>query len=324
MVLTLELAAAPQAELQGLVLYSGRGESLVGPLVERFTARTGIPVQVRYAGTPELARLILEEGDRSPADVFWAQDIGSLGTLHRAGRLRALPEALLRTVSPAFRYGISTWIPVSGRIRVLYFNPQRVSLPPAGLRLEDLAAPAYRGRVGWAPTNASFQLSVAALLQVWGHDRTLTWLRAMRDNGAKSFANNTALVDGIAAGEIDLALSNHYYLPRALASRPNLPVHSTAFPDRDPGNLLNASGAGILNTSRSTTAALRFLEFLLSEEAQRYFNESTHEYSVREGSPQPAAAPDIHDYLQRTPPYDYQALDRIDEVQALLRDAGLL
>jgi len=318
------LFSAPQSETKTLVLYSGRGESLVGPLVERFKAQTGIEVQVRYAGTPELTRLILEEGDRSPADVFWAQDVASLGTLHRANRFQNLPTNWYQKLLPSFQYSVPTWIPISGRARILYYNPQKVTVPADGFAMEDLVQPAYRGRVGWALSNASFQLSVAALVQQWGRNRTLQWLRAMKANGAKNFANNMALLDGIAAGEIDLALSNHYYLPRTLVSRPNLPIASTTFKNQDAGNLLNVSGVGILTTAKNLQSARRFVEFLLSEEAQRYFVEQTFEYTVIANVGQPTAAPNIDSYRQIAPKFDLNQLDLIDEVQALLREAELL
>ncbi len=319
-----KLVAAPQAETSPLVLYSGRGESLVGPLLARFTQQTGIDVQVRYAGTPELARLILEEGASSPADIFWAQDIGSMGPLHRAGLLTPLDGSFFQKLLPSFRPEVATWLPVSGRVRVLYYNPQKLSLPQDGVSLKDLTSPNYRNRVGWAPTNASFQLSVAAMLQVWGRDQTLRWLQEMKANGARAYANNTALLEAIAAGEIDLALSNHYYLPRALASRPNLPVASSAFKTGDAGNLLNFSSVGILRSSRNRQRAEKLLEFLISAEAQRYFVENTFEYPVIEGIDQPRSAPTIKDYRTKTPNFDYNRLDRIDDVLAVLREAEIL
>lgn len=321
---TLELVAAPQAETNSLVLYSGRGESLVGPLLTRFTQETGISVQVRYAGSPELARLLLEEKDQSPADVFWSQDLGSLGALHREGRFTPLPARLQQKLLPGFRYGVQTWLPVSGRVRVFYYNPQKISPPAGGIALSDLVTPAYRGKVGWAPANASFQLSVAALVQIWGRDRTLQWLKEMKANGTRTYANNTALLEAVNAGEVDLVLTNHYYLPRALATRPNLTVASDLFKSGDAGNLLNVSGAAILKTSRNRQNAEKLLEFLISANAQRYFLENTFEYPVIDGIGQPARSPSIEEYRSRSPNLDYNRLDQIDEVLALLREAELL
>lgn len=324
--LTLGLHATGQAETQRLVLYCGRGESLVGPLIERFQAQTGIEVQVRYAGSPELARLLLEEGSRSAADVFWSQDVGSLGTLHRAGLLAELPPALLQRPAAAFQFGNTTWVALSGRARVFYYRPDRLSLPQEGPTLEDLLRADLRGRVGWAPTNASFQLHVNALLELWGRERTVRWLKAMRENGTRAYANNTALLEAVAAGEVDLVLTNHYYLPRAAASRPDLGnrVQQGLFAAGDAGNLLNFSGAALLKTSRNRAEALRFLEFLLAETAQRYFLKSTHEYPVLSNIGQPSGSPPLVEIRSRMPQLDLNRLDDTEAVLALLKEAGVL
>ncbi len=324
MLLSGNLWGSAQAENQALVVYSGRGESLVGPLVERFMKDTGIVVQVRYAGTPELARLILEEGNRSPADIFWAQDVGSLGGLHAAGVLKALPETLFEAIEPDLLPSTRTWVPFSGRARVLAFSPDRAGRAAGGLGLDDLLTPAFRNRVGFSAPNASFQLSVSALNQIWGRDRTLAWLKAFKANGARSFPNNSAQLAAIAAGEIDVALVNHYYLLRELSKNPSFPVQQVPFRSGDAGNLMNVSGAGILRTSKNTLAAERFLNYMLSRAAQEYFVKETFEYPVIQGILMPAGAPNLPEYRRAAPSFDWNALDDADETLNLLKDAGLL
>lgn len=321
---TSALWASAQPEAASLVVYSGRGESLVGPLLQQFEAETGIKVEVRYAGTPELARLILEEGAQSPADIFWAQDVGSLGGLHAAGVLKELPPDLLQGLDANLLPSTTTWVPLSGRARVLAYSPERVPAATGGLRLEDLTAPAYRGRVGFAPGNASFQLAVTALNQIWGREKTLAWLQALKANEARVYPNNSSQLAAIAAGEIDLGLVNHYYLLRELAKTPGFPVRQAAFQNGDAGNLMNVSGAGILQTSKNQAAALRFLRYMVSAKAQTYFVEKTFEYPVLPGTAMPGGAPDLQEYRGKAPAFDWNALNDLEGALQLIKDAGLL
>lgn len=280
------LAPASAQTPETLTLYSGRNEELIGPIIQRFTEETGVQVRVLYGDTAGIANQILEEGANSPADVYLGQDAGALGALARAGVLRVLPSDILERVPDQFKSPEGYWVGVSGRARVLVYNPQRVT--SLGLELPasilDLTDPAYAGQVGWAPANASFQSNVTALRVLLGDDVAEDWLAGMIANGAVSFgSSNTNLNMAVANGEIAMGITNHYYMFRILAENPNAPIAQHFFPAGDPGSLLNIAGAGVLTTSRQPGLAQRLLLYLLGTEAQQYFADSTYEYPVIDG-----------------------------------------
>ena len=309
---------------QTLTVYSGRGEALVQPLVDRFTAETGIPVAVRYGGTAELAVLILEEGRASPADVYWGQDAGALGALSNAARLRALPEHLIADLPGIYSSRGGLWVATSGRARVLAYSPARTADDPWPASVFELTDERYRNRVAWAPTNGSFQAFVTAMRVVYGGAETEAWLRGMIANGVQSYRNNTTQVEAIAAGEVDYALVNNYYLLRFLVNDPDYPVAQGFFADGDIGNLVNVAGAGVVNTSRNVEEAERFLAFLLSPEAQAYVADEVYEYPVvSDVAPSPRLAT-FEALLAASPDVDLDVLEDLDGTLDLLREVGLL
>ncbi len=309
---------------QSLTIYSGRGEALVQPLVEQFTAETGTEVSIRYGGTAELAVLILEEGRASPADVYWGQDAGALGALSQAGRLMQLPTDLTAGLPGIYTSRGGLWIATSGRARVLAYSPERVDLDRWPASIFDLAGAAYAGRVGWAPTNGSFQANVTAMRMVHGEDATETWLRDMLANDVQAYRNNTTLVEAIAAGEIDFALTNNYYLLRFLVNDPGFPVAQAFFDDGDIGNLVNVAGAGIVDTSRNLEAAQRFLAYLLETDSQSYFTDEVYEYPVVPGVTPNERLVSYAALLGASPDVDLDVLEDLEGTLELLREVGLL
>ena len=267
--------SAPEDQI---TLYSGRNQHLLAPLLAQFTEETGIRVQTRYGGTSELAATILEEGKRSPADVFFAQDAGALGALSSAHIFRALPREIQESVPSAFRSQQGYWVGSSGRARVLIYNTTRVQEENLPASLAELAEPQWRERVGWAPLNASFQAFVTALRVERGDSATRDWLEAMSRNRPRSYARNTAIVQAVAAGEIDIGLTNHYYLHTmqrdqgvSLQARNHIPRE---------GTLINVAGVGVLKTTRRPEQAEQFVRFLLSAQAQEFFTNETFEYPL--------------------------------------------
>lgn len=320
----ISLSLASLALAQSLTVYSGRGETLVQPLVERFTAETGITVDVRYGGTAELAVLILEEGGASPADLYWAQDAGALGALSLAGRLAPLDDALTAALPGIYTSRSNLWAATSGRARVLAYSPERTAGTPWPDSVFDLTDPVYRGRVAWAPTNGSFQAFVTAMRVVHGEDATEAWLRGMIANDVQAYRNNTTQVEAIAAGEVDYALTNNYYLLRFLANDADFPVAQGFFADGDIGNLVNVAGAGIVGSSRNAEAAQRFLAFLLSPDAQAYFTNDVYEYPVVPSVEPNAALVGFDALLAASPEVDLDVLEDLEGTLELLREVGLL
>lgn len=318
------LALLTWSAAQSLTVYSGRGEALVQPLVERFTAETGITVNVRYGGTAELAVLILEEGRASPADVFWGQDAGALGALSAAGRFAPLPADLTADLPAIYTSRNDLWLAASGRARVLAYSPERTADTPWPASVFDLTDPVYRGRVAWAPTNGSFQAFVTAMRFVHGEDATEAWLRGMIANDVQAYRNNTTQIEAIAAGEVDYSINNNYYLLRFIANDPAYPVSQGFFADGDIGNLVNVAGAGIIDTARNAEAAEQFLRFLLSPEAQDYFTNEVFEYPVLPGVEPNAALVSFDALLAASPEVDLDVLEDLDGTLELLREVGLL
>lgn len=276
-------AAAPAAP-GALVVYSGRNENLVGPLFQQFQESTGIQVDVRYGDTSELAATILEEGQNSPADVYFGQDAGALGALDKAGRFVALPQSILDQVDNRFRAADGMWVGTSGRARVFAYNTVELDETELPVSIWALLEPQWKGKVGWAPTNGSFQSFVTALRVLEGEDRAAEWLAGMVANQTQIFSNNTGIVEAVGRGEILLGLVNHYYLYRFLTEQgESFPARNFYPTAQDAGSIINVAGVGILDTVKNLSAAEKFVAFLLTPEAQEYFATETVEYPLIEG-----------------------------------------
>ena len=307
-----------------LIIYSGRTQSLVEPLLTAFAEETGIRIQVKYAGSSAIAATILEEGENTPADVVFLQDPGSLGSLEQAGRLKVLPDGVLELVDSRFRSPRGQWVGTSGRARTVVYNTTAID-PDADLpdSILDFVDPAWKGRVGWAPPNGSFQAFVTALRLLRGEDGAREWLVGMRDNDATAYPNNISTVAAVARGEVDVGFVNHYYLERFLEEEgPGFGARNHFLGGGDPGALILVAGAGILTTADSGDAAERFLRYLLSEEAQRYFSENTKEYPVAAGVAPEGHLPSLASL--DAPGVDLGNLSDLRGTQRLLRDVGLL
>ncbi len=276
-------ASACSTDSDRLTIYSGRTSDLISPLLEDFSEETGIAIDVRYGDSADLALLIDEEGDRTQADVFISQSPGAVGFLDEQGMLSELDPTLLELVDERFRAGDGQWIGLSGRVRVLVYNTDLVEeseLPDTVLELTDER---YAGRVAVAPNNGSFQDFVTAMRLELGDEAATEWLDGMAANDSPTYSNNTAIVEAVTRGEVPMGLVNHYYLERALAEDPDLPAANHFFAEGDMGSLLIVTGTSIIEGSDQSDDAQRLLEFLLSEEAQRYFAEETFEYPLAHG-----------------------------------------
>lgn len=316
------LPACSSDDGERVVIYSGRTKELIGPLLDRFAKETGISVDVRYGDSADLALLIEQEGDRSPADVFLSQSPGPIGYLAAEGRLATLPASVLRKVDAEFESGKGLWVGLSGRVRVLVYNKDLVDVADLPTSVLDVTAPAYRNKVGVAPTNGSFQDFVTAMRISLGEETTLAFLRGLKDNGAKTYANNLAIIAAVGRGEISMGLVNHYYNFQVLAEEPGSPTVNHAFPTGDIGSLLIVSGVGVVGTSKHSKGAARLISFLLAEKAQRFFADETFEYPLAAGVEPADGVP---------PPASFGAhrieLDRLGqrlgETKALIERSGL-
>lgn len=316
-------AFAATPTLADLTLYSGRGEPLVAPIIDAFTAQTGINVNVRYAGTAELAVLLQEEGARSPADLYWAQDAAALGAV--VDLFAPLPEALVADVPAAYRDSENRWVATSGRGRVVAYSTERVDGAELPASIFDLTDPAWKGRIALPATNGSFLAHVTAMRVIHGDDATAEWLAGIKANEPVAVRNNTAAIQAIGDGEADIAVTNNYYLVRFLNRDADFPVTQTLFSNQgDIGNLLLVAGMGVLNSSEHKEEAQAFIEFLLSPAAQQYFTGEVSEFPIIPGTIVTRQDINIDDVLQAAPEVDLNTIGDLEGTLEMIRAAGLI
>ena len=268
----------------GLVIYSGRKESLVGPIIEQFEAISGIKIEVKYGSSGEIASQIMLEGNKTPADVFYAQDPGAIESV--VGMLQTLSPTTLVKVPDWAKSNEGKWIGVSGRARTLVYNTDNVKVADMPKDLNDLCNAKWKGRMGWAPTNSSFQTMLTAMRELWGEDKALAWVKCMMENDVKVYPKNTPQVEAVGKAEIDIGLVNHYYLYKFVLDSgedDKFKARNFHLDSGGPGSLVMVSPIGILNTSINKNNAQHFINFMLSEVSQNYFVNSTREYPLIEG-----------------------------------------
>jgi iron(III) transport system substrate-binding protein len=323
-------AASPDAspagsgdfEGQTLVVYSGRSEELVQPIIDQFGEAFGVTVEVRYGDSAEMAALLLEEGDASPADVFFSQDAGALGALAQEELFAELPEDILSRVDSRFSDPNGMWVGISGRARAVVYNTEALTEADIPASILDFTDEAWSGRLGWAPTNASFQSFITALRVERGDDVAREWLEGLIANDTAVYEGNSPIVQAVIDGEIDAGFVNHYYLLRMQAEAGgDLPAANYIYSDGDPGALINVAGAGVL-ASGSQDLANAFVAYLLDTEAQQYFADETFEYPLIEGVEGDPGLVPLEDI--QTPDIDLSDLADLEGTLEMLRDVGLL
>jgi len=304
-----------------LVVYSGRSELLVGPIIEQFQDATGIDVSVKYGSTSEVAAILLEEGANSPVDIFFSQDPSGLGAAPRM--LSPLPAELLESVPGWARSPEGKWVGISGRARVVVYNTEAVSEGDLPSSLAAFTHPRWRGRIGWAPANGSFQAMVTAMRVLWGEEETSAWLRDIQANEPQVYPNNTPIVAAAASGEIDVGLVNHYYLHRFLQEEgESFGARNYYLAEGGPGSLVLVAGAGILSTSENRENAEKFLRFMLSKVAQQYFASQTYEYPLVDGVTTHRMLRPLSEL--NNPDIDMAFLADLKGTQRLLREVGII
>lgn len=320
--------ATAEAAAEGdgrLTLYSGRNEELVQPILDRFTEDTGIEVDVRYGDTAGMAAQLLEEGERSPAEVFLAQDAGALGAVSQAGLLEDLPQQTLETVPESYRSADGDWVGLTGRSRVFVYNPDRVSEDELPQSVDDLVSDEWNGRVGVAPTNASFQAFITAMRVMEGDEAARTWLDELAANDPQIREKNGHIVADVDSGAIDGGLVNHYYVHELAQEQgvepEELSVRMHFFGAEDTGALVNVSGAGLVG-EQPDDEAQALIDYLLSEDGQAYFVEETNEYAMIEDADGPRGVPSLADL--EAPQVDLNDLDDLEQTIEMITEAGLL
>ncbi|MCY4391283.1 MAG: extracellular solute-binding protein [Chloroflexi bacterium] len=298
-----------------ITVYSGRSQNLIGPLLERFAEDTGIDVQVRYGGSTDLALLLQEEGDRTPADVFISRSPGPIGFLAERDLLAELDDEVLG-LAPSSPSGY--WVALTGRQRVLVYNKELFDPADLPTSIHELTEEKWLGRVALAPTNGSFQDFFTLFRISHGDDVALAWLTALHDGGAPVYPNNVSIVQAVARGEIELGLVNHYYNLRIKVEDPSTPSENHRFQEGDPGGVTIATAIGA-TTSGDKDVAQELIRFLTSKVAQEYFGQANFEYPLATGV-------ELEGVAQSPGPVDLGEFDRLgtslERTIELIREAG--
>jgi len=304
-----------------ITLYSGRIGPIINPAIKQYEDASGTDVRTRFGDSPALAATLVEEGKNSPADLFFAQDAGSLDAVEKQGLLAKLPADILAMVPKQYRSATGSWVGTTGRSRIIAYSEKlpQSELPDSPL---DLTDEKWKGRVGWAPTNASLQGYITALRLVEGEAVAKRWLEGMVANDVQVYDSNIPVRDAIAEGEIDIGLINHYYVAEAVAEDPDYPV-KVHFPPDDLGSLINVAGVGVLRSAGDDTQrALGFVRQMLSKETQTYFAESSKEYPLAAGVRAPAELVPLEDIP--SPRVDLAKLGDQRGTLELMRETGAL
>lgn len=305
-----------------LVVYSGRDEKLIAPLIEQFTADTGIKVEVRYAGTSELAAQLIEEGDRTPAHVFLAQDAGALGAVAGAGLFAPLSDSVTSLVDPEYTSRDGMWVGLTGRARVVAYDSEKYTADQVPADVFEFTKPEWQGKVGIAPTNASFQAFVTAMRVSEGEERTEEWLKGLIANDAQIYAKNGEILEAVNAGTLDVGLINHYYWARSEQDPTTLRAQIKFGEPGTVSALVNVTGAGILAPAANDGNAAAFISYLLAKPAQEYFLTETFEYPLAGGLPGPEGVPPLSEL--GGPDIDLAQLSTLSETVDLLTRVGLI
>ena len=317
-----EEAAAPVDE-EALVVYSGRNEELVAPILEEFTADTGIELSVRYGSTSSITAQLLAEGAESPADVVLLQDAGALGALGDADCLADLPAELTGQTFEAYADEDGRWVPLTGRARVVVYNPELIAEADLPQDTADLVDPRFAGQIGIAPGNASFQAFVTALRVLEGDAAAEEFLQGLQDNDVQTFDGNGAILDAVDSGQLPMGLINHYYWfeQAAEVGADNVQAQLAYLRDGGAGSLVNVSGSGVVSSTDREEDATALVDFLLSDRAQEYFAQETYEYPMVDSVPAEEQLPAIDDL--QAPDIDLDDLASLSESLELIDGAGL-
>jgi iron(III) transport system substrate-binding protein len=282
-----------------LVVYSGRSDKFVKPVVEAFTAETGIKVTLHNAESTALLNKLRLEGEHSAADVFISNDAGNLQLGADSDLFMPLPEAVTADIPAQYRAADNNWVGLSARARVLVINTQTSDLGYVK-SVFDLADPRLKGRLAITnSTNESYIAGTTVYLQAAGRERVRHWLQGMKDNaGNEVFAKHSKIVNAVAEGRKALGLVNHYYVYRHLAKHPDAPIR-ILLPDQGENGMgiaWNVAGAAVVKHTHHQEAAIRFLTFLTSPAGQKLFAEVNREYPTRLGIPAAAEVPPLDSY----------------------------
>ncbi|MBN9156035.1 iron ABC transporter substrate-binding protein [Microbacterium sp.] len=308
---------------QTITIYNAQHEELTKSWTDAFTKATGIKVQVRNGDDTEMSQQLIQEGDRSPADVFLTENSPSMSAVEKAGLFASPGDEALKNVPTEYRPSSGKWVGIAARSTVFAYNTSKLTEAQLPKSLMDLADPSWKGRWAASPSGADFQAIVSALVQLKGADAAEEWLKAMKTNSVAYKGNSTAM-KAVNAGEIDGAVIYHYYWfgDQAATGENSKNVQLHYFKNQDPGAFVSVSGGGVLKSSKHQAAAQKFLAFVTGTEGQKILQTGTSfEYPVGSGV---AANPKLVPLEDLQAPTIDPATLNSKQVTDLMTQAGLL
>eukprot|EP01037_Dinobryon_pediforme_P001944 gene1942-1977_t len=310
-----------QAADSSLTLYNGQHRNTTEALVAAFTRETGIKVITRNAESPELASQIIEEGARSPADLFFSEQSPPIASLQEKGLLAPIAPSTLGLIPPRFAAKDGTWIGVNARTRVITYNKKMVAPADLPKSIMDFATPAFAGKFGYVKQDG-FQEQIMAIVHIHGRAAALQWLKGVKQYG-RSYNGNRIASTAVENGEVAMALSNNYYWYSLAREKGAANLNSALYspPGPDAGNIVNLSAAGQLKTAKNPEAAQRLLAFMLSRTGQEAMMATTAEYPTIAGLVSPFNLSDLAAFTAPVTPAD---MGSATEAYALEREAGMI
>lgn len=265
-----------------ITVYNAQHETMTQAWVDEFTAETGVKVTVRQGSDTEMSNQIVQEGEKSPADVFITENSPAMTQVENAGLFADIPAEVAANVPEQYRPSTGKWVGVAARSTMVVYNPEKISDSELPTSIMDLADPEWEGRWGGAFAGADFQAIISAMVELEGEDATASWLEAAK-NGAKIFPKNGAAMKAVNSGEVDAAVIYHYYYTadQAETGENSNNLEPYYFKNSDAGAFVSVSGAGVLKSSDNQAAANAFLEFITSKKGQETLGAgSDYEYPI--------------------------------------------
>lgn len=269
-----------------LTIYSGRSERLIKPVLDAFTANTGIQIQLLSSGTTELLNRLKAEGDRTSADLFITNDAGSLELARSAGLFRPLNmREIDRAIPPQFRAPDNAWVGLSGRFWIVVYNRTMVQ-PEQVTSLLDLADPKWKDKIAIPNSGSEYlQAGVSVIRATYGDEKTRQFLQGIKANAdGQVYQKSSQIVDAVAKGQVALGIVNHYYVYRHLVTTPDAPI-AVVMPDQQEGGMgaiMNVAGVGIIKSTKHLDSAKLLVEFLVAQVGQKLFAELDKEYPLHQ------------------------------------------
>jgi iron(III) transport system substrate-binding protein len=267
-----------------LTVYSGRAERLIKPVLDEFSAKTGVHVSLLSSGTTELVNRLKAEGDRTSADLFITNDAGSLEQARVAGVLRPLNmREVERAIPPQFRAPDNAWIGLSGRFWIIVYNKTLVK-PDELKSLLDLGDPKWKDRIAIPNAGSEYlQAGVSVIRATHGDAKTKQFLQGLKENaGGQVYQKSSQIVEAVAKGQASVGIVNHYYVYRHLAAQPSAPI-AAFMPDQQEtgmGAIMNVAGVGIVKSTKHPETAKLLVEFLVAQAGQKLFADLDKEYPL--------------------------------------------